>query len=643
MTRWISYAAVAVLAVARPTPPPLDTVSPNDNRRAAGTLDKGVLTVALEARSGEWRPEGENGRAVDVAAFAEEGKTLSTPGPLIRVPVGTQIHATIRNRLDKPLIVYGFGKTRGLSDSVIVPVGTSMPVSFTAEAAGTYYYLAKRGVDIVGGRPSEDTQLHGLIVVEPAGARRDAADRIMALSWWCNVNPASRTGLSRCTMTMNGLSWPHTERLGYTQGDSIRWRVANFTELDHPMHLHGFFFRADAKGDGVRDTVYAPSQRRMGVTEVMKPFQTLSLAWKADRPGNWIYHCHYAVHLSGLVALDTEDGGLDTTMLSHHESDRPHQMFGLVMGITVAPKGVQAAYTGPTREIRILQREKPNVYGDQPGMAFVLDGTPDAANPDALTVPGPTLVLERGKRVAVTIVNQSNDHAAVHWHGIELESYPDGVPGWSGSGTNILPAIAPHDSLTVRWVPPHSGSFMYHSHFAEVKQMGSGLYGPIIVVEPGQRFDPETDKVLFFGTAGSPQNIVFGPFPEFVMNGKRQPDAMTFKAGTRYRFRLFNLAGDSPMEVSLNAGGAPVKWRAVAKDGYALPPSQATVRPATLIFDPGEIYDFEITPSAAGELVLKFGVPSYMIPPPPAPGAPPPQGPVPAPPPPIISVPIHVR
>jgi FtsP/CotA-like multicopper oxidase with cupredoxin domain len=252
-------------------------------------------------------------------------------------------------------------------------------------------------------------------------------------------------------------------------------------------------------------------------------------------------------------------------------------------------------------------------------------------------------VLERGKRVAVTIVNQSNDHAAVHWHGIELESYPDGVPGWSGSGTNILPAIAPHDSLTVRWVPPHSGSFMYHSHFAEVKQMGSGLYGPIIVVEPGQRFDPETDKVLFFGTAGSPGNVVFGPFPEFVMNGKRQPDAMTFKAGTRYRFRLFNLAGDSPMEVSLNAGDAPVKWRAVAKDGYALPPSQATVRPATLIFDPGEIYDFEITPSAAGELVLKFGVPSYMIPPPPAPGAPPPQGPVTAPPPPIISVPIHVR
>jgi FtsP/CotA-like multicopper oxidase with cupredoxin domain len=247
-------------------------------------------------------------------------------------------------------------------------------------------------------------------------------------------------------------------------------------------------------------------------------------------------------------------------------------------------------------------------------------------------------VLERGKPVAVTIVNQSSDHAAVHWHGIELESYPDGVPGWSGSGKNILPPIAPHDSLTVRWTPPRAGSFMYHSHFSESQQMGSGLYGPIIVVEPGERFDPETDRVLFFGTAGTATNPVFGPFPGFVLNGKAQPDAMNLKVGTRYRFRLFNLAGDTPLMVSINAGEAPISWRATAKDGYPLQASQATNRPAVLVFDPGEIYDFEYTPTAAGELVLKFGIPSFLAPPPPPPGAP-----ALPPPPPTISVPINVR
>jgi len=113
---------------------------------------------------------------------------------------------------------------------------------------------------------------------------------------------------------------------------------------------------------------------------------------------------------------------------------------------------------------------------------------------------------------------------------------------------------------------------------------------------------------------------------------------MNLKVGTRYRFRLFNLAGDTPLVVSINSGEKPVTWRATAKDGYPLPRSQATERPASLMFDPGEIYDFEYTPSAAGELVLKFGLPPGPPPPPPSAG-----GPTFAPLPPTISVPIHVR
>ncbi|HSB56175.1 MAG TPA: multicopper oxidase domain-containing protein [Gemmatimonadales bacterium] len=640
MTRWIAYAALVSLGTltAALGPPADDRIVPNDNRRSSGTLRHGVLTVALEARTGVWRPEGDSGRALDVAAFGETGKALSTPGPVIRVPLGTEIHATVRNGLDRALTVFGFGRIRGQPDSVIIPPEATAPLRFKATVPGTYYYYAKRGVDPIGIRLVEDMQLHGVIVVDPPNAPRRPADRIFALSWWCAVAPPSPSGLSRCTMAINGLSWPHTERLAYTQGDSVHWRVVNFTELDHPMHLHGFYFRMESKGNGLTDSLYAPEQRRMGVTEILPPFGTMSLSWAADRPGNWIYHCHYATHLSKLVALDTENGVLDDGMLHHHMSDRPHQMFGLVLGITIAPKGANPASAETPRALRIVQRERPNIYGSQAGMSYVLDGTPDAADSTALPIPGPMLLLERGKRVAVTIVNQSQEPAAVHWHGIELESYPDGVPGWSGSGQTILPSISPGDSLTVRWTPPRAGSFMYHSHFNEAMQMGSGLYGPIIVLEPGQRFDPETDKILFFGTAGTAQNPVFGPFPHFVLNGKAQPEAMNLRAGTRYRFRLFNLAGDMPLMVSLNAGDAPINWRAVAKDGYPLPPSQAVSRAAVLMFDPGEIYDFEYTPAAPGELTLRFG----PMPPPPAP-PPPPGSPPPPTPPPTITVPVHVR
>jgi len=626
------------------TPAP-ETIRPNDNRHAAGTWKNSVLSVALEARAGRWLPEGDSGGSLDVAAFAEAGQPLTTPGPLLRLSVGTELSATVRNRLDQPLIVYGFGNTRGASDSVIIPARAVAQVRFKATTPGTYYYMAKRGVDPLGIRPAEDMQLNGVILVDPPNAPRNASERVFAISWYVTVNPASKTGIERGTMAINGLSWPHTERLDYTQGDSVHWRVVNFTELDHPMHLHGFYFRMESKGNGVTDSLYTADQKRMAVTEGIQPFETMSLAWKAERPGNWIYHCHYAMHLSRLVALDTRDGDLDTTLIGHHMSDRPHQMFGLVLGISVKARGTLARSTETPRAIRIVQREKPNVYGSQPGMSFVMDGTPEATDPGAMPVPGPTLFLERGKPVAVTVVNQSEDHATVHWHGIELESYPDGVPGWSGSGTNILPPIAPHDSLTVLWTPPRAGSFMYHSHFNESTQMGSGLYGSIIVLEPGQRFDPETDKLWFFGTAGAGINPVFGPFPELLMNGQLQPAPMDLTAGTRYRFRLFNLAGDAPTMVSLDADTIPVTWRAVAKDGYPLPPVQATSRPAVLVFAPGEIYDFEYTPTVAGELVLRFGLPP--APPPPPGSAPPPPLPPHAPPPnlppPTISVPVHVH
>jgi FtsP/CotA-like multicopper oxidase with cupredoxin domain len=473
----------------------------------------------------------------------------------------------------------------------------------------------------------------------------------MAITWYFTFNPASKSGLGRGSMAINGLSWPHTQKLNYTQGDSIHWRVVNFTESDHPMHLHGFYFRMDSKGDGVKDSIYTAAQQRMAVTEIINPFETMSFAWFADRPGNWIYHCHYATHLSTLVELDTEDGNLDVSSLKGHMSDRPHQMYGLVMGISIAPKGTIAASTGAPRKIRIVQRMKPNVYGTQPGMSFVVDGTPEAKNPNAMPVPGPTLFLERGQPVAITTVNQSSEHATIHWHGVELESYPDGVPGWSGSGTNILPSIAPRDSLTVRWTPPRAGSFMYHTHFNEAQQMGSGLYGPIVVLDPGQKFDPETDKIMFFGTAGTGKNVITGPFPDVVMNGKLQPPPMNLKAGTRYRFRMFNLAGDLTTQVSLNSKGAPVDWRAVAKDGYPLPPAQATMRKAVLVFDPGEIYDFEYTPAKTGELTLTFGLPTPPPPPPGSPPPPPPPAPQPGSPPPppppklptTVNVAVHVR
>jgi len=267
---------------------------------------------------------------------------------------------------------------------------------------------------------------------------------------------------------------------------------------------------------------------------------------------------------------------------------------------------------------------------------MVIDGTPEAKDPNAMPQPGAPLVLERGRPVAITVVNRAKEPASIHWHGIELESYPDGVPGWSGSGSQILPSIPPGDSITVRYTPPRAGTFMYHSHFNESAQITSGLYGPIIVVEPGEAYNPDRDRLFFFGTAGSIANVVFGPFPNHVMNGAEQPKPMELRSGQTYRFRLFNLAEGGPVVVSLANGGQPVMWRSIAKDGAALPLSQVKARPASLLFEPGEIYDFEFKPEKVGDLMLNFG-------PAPLPPGLPPLPPIFSPPPPQRSVTIRVR
>jgi len=607
------FAALACCGISSharaPVQHPLPVIEANDNRRPAGTLRHGVLTVSLEARSGTWYPEGPNGKTLDVAAFGEPGRALQNPGPLIRVPVGTEVRATVRNALDVPMTLYGFGASRGLSDSVSIAPGASRELRFTAGAPGTYYYAARTTPAPLAGRVNDGSQLNGAIVIDPAGAV--APDRIFLISLWGQLDSLSPTGLKTVTMTINGLSWPHTERLEMTQGDSARYRIVNLSNLVHPMHLHGFYFRLNAKGDGIRDTLYTGAQQRLAVTEMIFPGQTMMLAWQATRPGDWIFHCHFAGHLSTLVSLDNTSGAMDSSGAMHHMSDRPHQMYGLVLGIHVAPHGAQMAGSGaPARQIRLIVRERPNVYGSAPGYAFVLGGSADDSS-GAMPVPGPTLVLQRGQPVAVTIVNQSQDRAAVHWHGIELEdSYADGVPGWSGSADNLLPAIPPGDSLTVHFTPPRAGTFMYHSHFNEFHQIPSGLYGALVVVDSTHPLGADVDRIFMFSDHGPTMNVITGPFPKATMNGDTEPPPLDLQAGQHYRFRLANIRGDAPLQFSIQRGDSLLTWRAVAKDGADLPASQATDRPATLFFAPGEIYDFDFTaPAAGGMYTLNFGDP----------------------------------
>ena len=599
--------AALTLGAARRAPHPLmaERIAPNDNAHRAGHLANGVLTVAIEARNGEWHPELEAGPTYHVAAFAVAGGALQVPGPLLRAPVGTEIRVSMHNSLALPMWVYGLGEHRGFADSVLLAPGERRELHFRATAPGLSYYAGRTSSDPVADRSTDDSQLSGVIVIDPPGAV--PADRIFVISVWDTVDSTTVSGLGpNAVLAFNGLGWPHTPRIDLSQGDTVHWRFVNMTSFQHPLHLHGAYYRVDAKGDGHVDSTYAPEDRRMAVTELMFGGQTMSMTWTPVHSGNWLLHCHFASHVTGREFLESDRRMpvRDSTSppMPHDDAHLQH-MAGLVIGIRVHPRGKQEVLAPVSQQLRLLVRSRAKVYGDYAGYGFVLGDSPAATMRDSFSVPGPTLELTRGKRVAITIVNQAHEPVAVHWHGLELESYPDGVPGWSGAGATTIHHIMPGDSLTVRFTPTRSGTFMYHSHSNEMQQISSGLYGAIIVRDPGAR--DSSERTLLFSDDGPVLKLTDnGPPP--LLNGKLVADTIDVPAGTPTRLRLINIRTEFSTEIALEQNGALVPWRVIAKDGAALPTPQIHERPATQIIGAGEIYDVEIAPAQTGNMTLRY-------------------------------------
>ncbi|MFN0099463.1 MAG: multicopper oxidase domain-containing protein, partial [Gemmatimonadaceae bacterium] len=271
---------------------------PNDLRTSAGAHVGRRLDVALEARQALWHPSADDGPSFEVGAFAEVGKAPSVPGPLLRVAVGDTVSLTLVNRLRDTLFVSGLLDPR-LSDTLVVAPGDTGRARFRAERPGLYGYFGstRRGAQRwSGGRGG---QLTGVIAVDSAGA---PPDRIFAITAWSGAPPIG--GDSVFLLAMNGKMWPHTERLKLAVGDSVHWRVINFAGSVHPMHLHGAYFRVDARGPRTGDTAYTASEQRLAVTELLGISETMSITWSPSRAGRWLFHCHDAFHVAHSQELD---------------------------------------------------------------------------------------------------------------------------------------------------------------------------------------------------------------------------------------------------------------------------------------------------------------------------------------------------
>ena len=575
----------------------MERIAINDNRVPGGTLRDGVLSLRLEAREGEWHPDADSGRGVTVRAFGEEGHALQIPGPMIRVVEGTEIRLSFRNGLEKSLTLHGLNERPAPvagRDTFTVGPGETHEVRFVAATPGTYYYWGATAPNTrLGARIAMDTELSGMLIVDSKDTPR-RPERVMLISFWETFIRNDTGGVLVKRVTINGKSWPNTERLTYDLGDSVRIRVANVGTGAHPMHLHGFYYRVDSRGDAQVDTVFPPgSTPRWAVTERISSGRTFSLTWVPRRAGNWLFHCHDPVHVDPNIPLDGKPVAQPTGSLEAM-SDAMNDMGGPVIGITVRePRNPPpTADSRARRQLRLVARLAPGSSAAHPFFGYSL------GDDTAAMRPGPVIILRRGEPVAITVVNRLKQPTSVHWHGIELDSYYDGVPGFAGHESHIAPEITPNDSFVARFTPPRSGTFIYHPHVNETRQQEAGLAGALIVVDDPARWDSTHDLIMFMADPrGNPiADTVF-------LNGSSAPAPRDLRVGDSYRFRLINMHSSRPgLILKIMRDSTVLTWRAMAKDGMTLPPDLATVRRSAQQIGNGETYDFEFLPTQAGDL-----------------------------------------
>jgi FtsP/CotA-like multicopper oxidase with cupredoxin domain len=128
-----------------------------------------------------------------------------------------------------------------------------------------------------------------LRTIVPLAPQDAAVTRKVKLS----VGPSLKHGMD---FLINGEV--HTMDKPVMVGELQVWEVANISLMDHPFHLHGFFFQV------LEENGKAPAFRAWKDTINLPPRSKTKIAWMPDnRPGRWMYHCHILEHhAAGMMA-----------------------------------------------------------------------------------------------------------------------------------------------------------------------------------------------------------------------------------------------------------------------------------------------------------------------------------------------------
>ncbi len=210
--------------------------------------------------------------------------------------------------------------------------------------------------------------------------------------------------------------------------------------------------------------------------------------------------------------------------------------------------------------------------------------------------PGPLIEVSRGSEIMVRFTNHLPDSTSIHWHGIRLENAFDGVEGVS-------------DAFTYKVRFPDAGIYWYHPHIREDIQQALGLYGNILVRQPGARIPANREQILMLqdllvGDAGlipwgqeSPTHALMGRFGNVLLVNGEPNYRLSVRRGEVVRYYLTNASSTRTLNVSFPGA----RMKVVAADAG---PFEHEAWVESVVIAPAERYVVHVRFDKPGQVAL---------------------------------------
>jgi FtsP/CotA-like multicopper oxidase with cupredoxin domain len=256
-----------------------DWVEQHDGRQGSTVIANGMSAPDLQMRAGQierWRIlNAASARYIRLSIGGRPFSILGTDGGLVTTPVTTsELLLAPADRVDIAVGPFSEGENIRVE---------SLPYDRGTIAPPDTVLLATLRI----GSPASSRAVipEHLRVIEPLVTGAIAPTREVQLGW----KVSAEQGVE---FTINNES--HHRADPVKLGELQVWELVNHSPVDHPFHLHGYFFQVvEVNGEAPdflswEDTVNVPAQGRVRI------------AWMPDeRPGEWMYHCHILEHHAG--------------------------------------------------------------------------------------------------------------------------------------------------------------------------------------------------------------------------------------------------------------------------------------------------------------------------------------------------------